>query len=186
LDISGNPLIALFFACSSKSDADGEVVIFQILSDEVKYYDSDTVSCISNLSNLTHEQKDKININLDQKSFNKTETVSKLLHHIKSEKGYFEGRIIPDDLGSIVCVKAKQTNSRIKSQSGAFLLFGHEAKLPDGGQLGIVISRITVEGKAEILRQLDQLNINSKTVYPSIEQTAVHLRETYLSQRLPR
>lgn len=184
LDITGNPLMALFFACSSKPQDDGEVIVFQVTSDAVKYYDSDTVSCLSNLSNLTYEQKNTIDVSLEQDKFNKTEAVGKLLHHIKSEKGFFEGRITPNDLSSIVCVKAKRTNSRIKSQSGAFLLFGHEAKLPDVGQKGIKISRITVksEEKTKILAELDRINVNDATVYPSISQTADHLREQYQSK----
>ncbi|WP_340115559.1 FRG domain-containing protein [Pelagibius sp. 7325] len=181
LDISGNPLVALFFACSSKLDIDGEVIVFQVASDRVKYFDSDTVSCLSNLSNLTYEQKNKIDLSLDQDSFNKEDVVGKLLHHIKSEKGFFEGRIIPDDLGSIVCVKAKRTNTRIKSQSGAFLLFGHEVTLPDAGQDGIDIGRVTVQNKEHILEQLDRININATTVYPSIEQTGAHLRDQHRS-----
>lgn len=187
LDISGNPLVALFFACSCKPDQvaiDGEVIVFQIVSDGVKYYDSDTVSCLSNLSNLTYAQKNAIDLSLDLEAFNETDVARKLLHHIKSEKGYFEGRIVPDDLSSIVCVKAKRTNTRIKSQSGAFLLFGHEAALPDAGQDGIEISRVTIKNKAHILSQLDRININATTVYPSIDQTAVHLRDQYQSQKL--
>ncbi|WP_200796381.1 FRG domain-containing protein [Paracoccus solventivorans] len=184
LDVSGNPLVALFFACSCKPDQlgiDGEVIVFQVASDGVKYYDSDTVSCLSNLSNLTYAQKNDIDLSLDQDAFNATDVAGKLLHHIKSEKGFFEGRIVPDDLGSIICVKAKRTNTRIKSQSGAFLLFGHEAALPDAGQDGIEISRVTIKNKAHILNQLDRININATTVYPSIDQTAVHLRDQHQS-----
>ncbi|MEP9369802.1 FRG domain-containing protein [Xanthobacter sp. VNH20] len=186
LDISGNPLVALFFACSCKPDqlgADGEVIVFQIASDRVKYYDSDTVSCLSNLSNLTYAQKNDIDLSLDRGAFNATDVAGKLLHHIKSEKGFFEGRIVPDDLRSIICVKAKRTNTRIKSQSGAFLLFGHEAALPDAGQDGIEISRVTIKNKAHILNQLDRININATTVYPSIDQTAVHLRDQHQSPK---
>ncbi|MEV8719140.1 FRG domain-containing protein, partial [Mesorhizobium ciceri] len=188
LDISSNPLVALFFACSSRPeqlDIEGEVIAFQVSSDRVKYYDSDTVSCLSNLSNLTYAQKNEIDLTLDREPFNQTEVASKLLHHIKSEKGFFEGRIVPDHLGSIICVKAKRTNTRIKSQAGAFLLFGHEAALPDAGQDGIEIFRVTIQNKADILDQLDRININATTVYPSIDQTAVHLRDLHQSPRPP-
>jgi hypothetical protein len=183
LDISGNPLVALYFACSSKPEIEGEVIIFRVKLDCIKYYDSDTVSCLSNVSNLTYAQKNEIDLNLDQNSFNETDVAGKLLHHIKSEKGYFEARIVPDDLRSIVCVKAKRTNMRIKSQSGAFLLFGHEVALPDAGQDGIEISRVMIEDKKHILKQLDQININATTVYPSIDETAVHLRDQYQASR---
>ena len=78
-------------------------------------------------------------------------------------------------------MKAKRTNTRIKSQSGAFLLFGHEVALPDAGQDGIEISRVTIQNKTHILDQLDRININATTVYPSIEQTAIHLRDEHRS-----
>jgi hypothetical protein len=184
LDISGNPLVALFFACyggANLADIDGEVIIFRVTSDKVKYYDSDTVSCLANLSNLTYAQKNEIDLKKDIDAFNQTGVGKKLLHHIMSEKGFFEGRIVPDDLGSIVCVKAKRTNTRIKSQTGAFLLFGHEAALPESGQEGIEIARVTVRDKQHILSQLDSININATTVYPSIDQTTVHLRARYLT-----
>ncbi|NIY95779.1 MAG: FRG domain-containing protein [Oceanospirillaceae bacterium] len=183
LDISGNPLIALFFACYGKQElmnVPGEVIIFRVPEAKVKYYDSDTVSCLSNLSNLSYEQKNEIDLALNIHSFNESEVAGKLLHHIKSEKGFFEPRIDPDHLGSIVCVKAKHTNTRIKPQSGAFLLYGHGAMLPDSGQDGLEISRITVTNKQGILDQLDALNINATTVYPSIDQTAEHLKARYM------
>lgn len=186
LDISSNPLVALFFACfcsKDQSELDGEVIIFQVSDARVKYYDSDTVSCLANLSNLSYEQKGAIDLKLDQKKFNRTDVAGKLLHHVKSEKGFFEGRMQPDDLRSIVCVKAKRTNTRIRSQSGAFLLFGHEATLPDAGQAGIDISRVIVQKKGDILEQLDRINISATTVYPSIEQTAGHLRDQLLLSR---
>lgn len=181
LDISGNPLVALFFACYGKPEASGEAIVFQIASNVVKYYDSDTVSCLSNLSNLTFAQKNEIDLSLDLDAFNKTDVIEKLVHHIRSEKSFFKSCVVPDDLGSIVCVKAKQSNTRIKSQSGAFLLFGQEPTLPEAGQNGIEISRITISEKEHILAQLDRININAKTVYPSIEQTAFHLRQRLLS-----
>ncbi|WP_315776830.1 MULTISPECIES: FRG domain-containing protein [unclassified Bradyrhizobium] len=188
LDISGNPLVALFFACYSTPtplDADGEVIIFQVQSEKIKYFDSDTVSCLSNLSNLTFSQKNELNLSLDRDAFNETAVARRLLHHVKSEKGYFEGRIEPEHLRSIVCVKAKQTNMRIKSQSGAFLLFGHEASLSEAGTDDIVISRITIKEKLRILDQLNKINVNATTVYPSIDQTTARLKERYRRPLLP-
>lgn len=182
LDISSNPLVALFFACYCKQelmDVSGEVIIFRVPETKIKYYDSDTVSCLSNLSNLSYEQKNKIDLALSIEAFNKSEVAGKLLHHIKSEKAFFEPRIDPDHLGSIICVKAKQTNTRIKPQSGAFLLYGHGAMLPESGQDGLEISRIIVTEKQDILDQLDALNINATTVYPSIDQTAEHVKGRY-------
>jgi FRG domain len=47
LDITTNPLMALYFACEGPPDlagADGEVMLFGVAAAKVKYYDSDTVS----------------------------------------------------------------------------------------------------------------------------------------------
>lgn len=183
LDISGNPLVALYFACTGsrglQEDRPGEVIVFRVASDHIKYYDSDTVSCLANLCQLTHEQKNALKLDLSFEAFQEDETVGKLLHFIKAEKPFFENRIQPSHLGSILCVKAKQTNMRIKSQSGAFLLFGHDVRMSETGQDGIEIDRITITNKDEILKQLDRLNINAKTVYPSIDRTAQHLKQRY-------
>lgn len=179
LDISSNPLVALFFACSGDPELiekSGEVIIFRISSHVIKYYDSDTVSCISNLSKLSFLQKNKIDPTQDRNSFKEVDVAKKLLHLIKEEKAFFESNINPKDLGSIICVKAKRTNIRIKSQMGAFLLFGHEVAFPEGGQDGIEIARVKISNKQKILDQLDAININATTVYPSISETAVHLR----------
>jgi hypothetical protein len=178
LDITSNPLIALFFACS-EPEVTGEVVLFHIDKELFKYYDSDTVTCISNLSNLPHEIKDSLDLSLDSSEFNKQKETKELLGYVKREKGSFNDDISPEDLRSIVCVKAKRSNTRIKSQSGAFLLFGHEANLPDYGQIGIDIERISIVEKEIILNQLNLLNINSTTVYPSIQETASYLRTKF-------
>lgn len=187
LDISINPLVALFFACSGASkDAGnaGEVIRFVVKSDSIKYYDSDTVSCISNLSNLSYAQKSEIDLDLSGLDFNDQDAVKKLIHHIRSEKAYFEDRIVPKDLNSIVCVKAKRTNTRIKSQLGAFLLFGHGANLPESGSDGIEISRIKITNKSKILKQLDSININATSIYPSIDRTTDQLRAIFIEEMI--
>lgn len=184
LDISGNPLVALFFACQSKplnAYISGEVIVFQIDENKIKYYDSDTVSCISNLSKLNFDQKNKILSYLSLKDFNETETIKALLHYVRSEKGFFESRINPDDISSVICVKAKKANERIKSQSGSFLLFGQDASLLDSGNDYIRISRIRITNKLGILEQLNRININDTTVYPSIDRTAASLTMRYMS-----
>lgn len=63
LDLTTNPLIALYFACKSCVDMDegiGEVIIFFIDDKHVKYYDSDTASCIANLARLSDQEKESI------------------------------------------------------------------------------------------------------------------------------
>ncbi|MBO9457082.1 FRG domain-containing protein [Paracoccus sp. R12_1] len=61
LDVSSNPLVALYFCCSeTKTDSDGnelegEVVILRSPTNDVLHFDSDRVSCIANLCLMTDD-----------------------------------------------------------------------------------------------------------------------------------
>ena len=179
LDITSNPLIALYFACKSAHAEQGEVIIFSMDRDKVNYFDSDVASCISNLARLKKEVKDGIDWDLVGDDFNQQEPVSQLVHFIKEEKPHFESRIKPGDLKKIVCVKGKQSNDRISSQSGAFLLYGLNALMNEGGTPEISVDRITVKDKPKIIKDLDLLNINESTVFPYIENSAKYVADKY-------
>lgn len=179
LDITSNPLIALYFACKDNIDVDGEVIVFSMDRSQVKYFDSDTASCIANLARLSQDRKDLIDYNCGVREFNKQDAVKSLLNCVKEEKPFFESRMKPCDLRSIVCVKGKHTNSRISFQSGAFLLFGHDATLDENGTPDIVLQRIAVNNKNNVLKQLDRLNINESTVFPYIENSAKYIADKF-------
>lgn len=121
-DITSNPLIALYFACKSNVNEDGEVIIFSMLREQVKYFDSDTASCLANLARLPKSDKDAINFSVEY--FNEQIAIKRLTHFIRAEKPFFEPKIKPEDLHKVICVKGKKSNDRISFQSGAFLLFG--------------------------------------------------------------
>ena len=210
LDITSNPLIALYFACKNPDHKEtanaegngGEVIVLRIKRKYVKFYDSDTGSCLANLANLGYSEKEKIekwicaqkrevidslyddendtkgDQNIYRKKFR--ELTGRLLHFIKQEKPYFLPIIQPDHLKSVICVRTKFNNTRITSQVGAFLLFGLDATLPDTGNADIEIKRIPISSKKKvILRELDTLNINESTVSPYIENSAEYLAAKY-------
>jgi hypothetical protein len=148
--------------------------------EQVKYFDSDTASCIANLARLPKSEKDQISFNgVDTDIFNDQLPVKRLTHFIREEKPFFEQRIVPEDLRTIVCVKGKKSNNRISSQSGAFLLFGLDAVLDEKGTPKIEVTRIPIANKASILRELDLLNINESTVFPYIENSARYVAQKY-------
>jgi hypothetical protein len=189
LDITSNPLIALFFACRSKqgyteagkvvAEEDGEVIRLTVKRDQVKYFDSDTAGLIANLARLPKSDKLEIDFTLERTAFNEQLAVKRLIHLIHEEKPFFESRIEPKHLQSIVCVKGKRTNDRIAVQSGAFLLFGADASLGEAGNDEVAIERIVVRNKAQVLRQLDLLNINESTVFPYIENSSKYIAERF-------
>jgi len=185
LDITENSLTALFFACQGEKD--GEVLIFKIPKKEIKYFDSDTVSVIANLSKLDVSfDISKENFN-NKESFNSSSDVKLLLHEIKQEKHFFEPKIVPQHLQSVVCVKPKLDNQRIIRQDGAFFLFGingtkskctefpkEKIFYPDNKRL-----IIKAADKKKILKQLKRFGITSSKIFPEIENVAKDIKETF-------
>jgi hypothetical protein len=186
LDITSNPLIALYFACKENlttsfkckenSETIGEVIIFNIKKKEIEYFDSDKVSCLANLSRLTFEEKEMISFD-DQifGDFSDSQgRIKPLLRLIKEESPCYEAKIEPSDISGILCVKSKRSNDRISAQSGAFLLFGHDALYDEDD-----VTRILIGDKKKILEELDLLNINESTVFPYIENSARYIAKKY-------
>jgi len=191
LDITSNPLIALYFASEVDSpiNESGEVLAFRVPKRELKYFDSDTVSVISNISRRPSS------FNAGDPStaitkLNKQDDIKLLLHEIRSEKPYFEAKIDPAHLHSVVCVKPKMDNARIIRQDGAFFLFGvgasklEAALLPPTYMLAKSNPRLLIkrEDKANIRNQLESLGITKGTIYPEIERVAEYIKGIYATK----
>jgi hypothetical protein len=201
LDVSWNPLVALYFAAQpTKRETEvvrkdkkivkrnirvpGAVAILTVEESKVCYFDSDTVSCIANLAKLKWELKEKIDTSLELRKFNDTMPIRRLLHFIRQEKYQFEGEIVPNDLDKIILVKPKLSNKRILAQNGAFFLFGRTVQIREPNSLGIRVDKIgvPVEAKQRILDELNKLNINEKTLFPEIERAARYLTSNLQSE----
>ena len=150
LDITRNPLVALFNACEAygkcpedeqcpedggearPSAKDGRLHIFVVPKSVVKTFNSDTVSIIANFAKLRRPEQDLLlgrKWNEGNEATQKDssdlcwETVIRRLYHfIKQGKPYFEERIEPRQLLQVFVVEPRQTFGRIRAQSGAFLM----------------------------------------------------------------
>lgn len=186
LDVTSNALMALYFACSDTNAKDsdpenpGEVIVLRTKSKDVKFFDSDTVSCIACLSLLSHAQREALNTDASEEGFKASDSGKRLLDVIKREKPHFQEKIIPADLKKILFVRGRVTHERISSQAGAFLIFGHNATLPETGHSGLNIERLTIRNKQTILDQLSKFNIKASTVYPGIEKAAGDIKKVHL------
>lgn len=184
LDITSNPLVALYFACTrhESDDEDGEVIVVSFdLEKEVKYYDSDTVSVIANLSRRPADFKhSRIT---DKDKFNALPEIELLLHDIRQDRPHFQAKINPNHLGKVICVKPILDNPRIIRQDGAFLLFGidRDKTKPATLEDHSVIARIKInrDKKKDLTVNLEELGISKATLFPEIEQVATHIRATY-------
>lgn len=193
LDISSNPLISLFFSVEEdeKTDGvDGELVIFSIPPKNIKYYDSDTVSVVSNIAKRPFKELSISKTNRGTKEtnqdwlrrFNGLRDIEYLLHEIKDEKPYFAPVIKKEHLESIWCVKPLLNNRRIIKQDGAFLLFGIDGskeKLASykPGDFEPKVFRVTK--KPELRRQLALLGVSKDKIFPELDTTAQYLKKLY-------
>ena len=188
LDITSNPLNALYFACESKDELDGKVVFFPIIQGTMAYGDADRALILSCIPHLNYfEQKmllKEVLENSTNKLYDGKETLqflNKLLLEIRTEKPSFEPRIEFGDLLNPLFVQPNMTNPRIANQQGAFLLSGlskNHADIIKKIKYRMADTQIIIpkNRKKEILRQLNSIGINKGTIYPNMEQVAEYLK----------
>ncbi len=178
LDVTWNPLVALYFATKNGDGPAAEVIVFRVKKDIVKFYDSDTASCIANLAHLSAKEKERIDFELCDDAFNTQQPIDRLLQFVRSEKPYFRSGLVPSDLQTAIVVKPKMNNRRILAQSGAFILCGMMVDLEKSPPNGIHIERININGKKKkvIRNELDRMAINDSTMFPEIEKAALYIK----------
>lgn len=191
LDLTENPLVALYFACVGSSDEndDAELIFFKIPKSEVKYFDSDTVSVISNLAWAKSDFELPNRFKLNPESFHHKENhhALKLMHDIKQEKPHFLERINPKHIESVICVKPKLDNPRIIRQDGTFLLFGiNETKfspaiLPEDWIYYPNERRhiIKASDKKNIMKQLASIGISKAKLFPEVDMVSQFIKNDF-------
>lgn len=116
LDITKNPLVALYFATKNGEKENGKVVAYFVSDKKIYYPNSPLVALYSNLSYQDYEQ---------WRFESKRETVIRdLIRRASSDVFASDEFYSSQNLEGCCCVKPKMTNERIIRQDGAFLLFG--------------------------------------------------------------
>lgn len=189
LDITENPLVALYFACCSNKDKMGEVFVLCAESQHVRYAKSDTVAILSALPTLSYKEQKKLyqmcingineEIDTDYKVLS-----GKLAAEVKSRNPAFESRIRKVDLLGYVFVIPLRNNQRIIKQGGSFIICGISGD--QNGLDGLCCSDnegkrtvIIVKDKDKILKELDVLSVNQASLFPEIDDVAEYIREKY-------
>lgn len=183
LDITKNPLVALYFACSSNPDNIGEVIVFKANKNEVKNYYSNTVSMLATLPLFSYEEQielmDKLYVR--QKD---NDIIDRFVYEMREEKPSFTDRMKFSDFENCFIVIPKKENNRIIKQDGAFFICGinttptqriNSKRLTKNNKMPL----ICINNKKQILKELDLLSINKSTLFPEIDYVAEYIREKY-------
>ena len=198
VDITENSLIALYFACEEDNENKennkeaGEVNIFDVKKESIKFYDSDTISVISNLCKINRDYKF-----IDEKDiikFNSDDNTKKYVHEIREEKSYFLDKINPIHLEGVFFVKPKLNNIRIARQMGNFIIVGLNSLTEIKGKMdnfkkydNFLLKNdnkevkiiIYPQNKRKILEELAKINISEATIYPEIDKMSKDLKKKY-------
>lgn len=187
LDITRNPLVALYFACESNFETYGELVLISVSEDEIKYSQSDSVSILSSLATFSDEKQAEFyelatDPTIDVGKFNRR--LHKLVHEVKLEKPAFLAQISKQDILRNYIVYALKNNNRIIKQDGAFILCGlpneenslENFRYREDGKKVIVL----LDDKERILRELDEFSINRASLFPEIDCVAEYLKNKYI------
>ncbi|WP_400082597.1 FRG domain-containing protein [Yoonia sp. R78084] len=197
LDVSLNPLVALYFACSDSQEKDGKVFGFSVIKlDRILQFDSDRMSLISNLARLDFEERERIGRYLQsperdkrggiqtkkfKKWFNAQPEVKRLVQFVRVEKPYFLNDVRPSDLTRYFFVWPKRSHPRLIAQSGAFLAAGllRFKALEKSTSIDVTQYSIPKDNKQNLIAELDILNINGRTLFPEIDNVSKYIRRKH-------
>lgn len=204
LDLTSNPLVALYFACCENTDEAGYFYIFK--STEVLNYDSDRALLLSCISHLNFTQQKSVNdficnfIN-DKTNFEKyngritNEYISKIIKNqnndedgcfqferligevIRERSAFVNFKTVAKDLLKRYIVRPLIQNERQKKQEGLFLIFGLQGNQNIKVDNGIEVYCFEVNNKLCILKELDLLGINYSSIYCDIASRAQYLEK---------
>ena len=201
LDITRNPLVALFNACEkddTQNDSSGEngrLHVFAIPRSLIKPFNSDTISIIANFSKL---QQNEQNLLLGKKPKNKdpaadyAQDMGRLYNFIRPEKPYFQEKIDPRDLFRVFVVEPQRSFERLRVQSGAFLISAFHERferneilrcnpgIPVYDHYTLTVSR---ESKQHIMDELRLLNITRESLFPGLDEAANAITQLYSTER---
>ena len=192
LDITRNPLVALFYACEGGSqEEEGRVHIFAVPQLLVKPYDSDTVSIVANFAKLSYSEQSLLlgkrrGVEWDAHKY--PEVMTKLYHLIGLEKPHFQRRIDPRDLYRVFIVEPQQSIERLRAQSGAFLISAFHERF-ETGQIQRWnrdiptyehhVLTIPSNCKGCIINELSLFNVTRETLFPGLDEAARAITSQY-------
>ncbi|HFI0136318.1 TPA: FRG domain-containing protein [Streptococcus suis] len=187
LDITSNPLIALYFSVCDSNNVDGEVIVFDVNESDIKYTESDSISILASMALLDYPTKTYLYVgSFNNKQFSNSSEINKLVSKIRLEKPSFQNTINSNIFEENFFVLTKKDNRRIQKQDGAFICCScnpYTAKSINQYRFSIHNKRqiliISKNAKKDILNQLELFDIHRGSIYPEIDKVSEYLVKKY-------
>jgi hypothetical protein len=174
LDITLNPLVALYFACRENPDKDGEVIVFY---DYFLRPNDNYIKCLAALTEYTGSSERQMLGFLTERGIS------------NPELGYLT-------TVTHIPIEVPLNNERIKRQQGAFIIVGIRGDnsgnpflkmifdlkpllvkdFKDGISRSIIIPK---EEKGKLLKELETFGINHGFLFPELEHQATYIKNKY-------
>lgn len=196
LDVTSNPLVALYFACQDYGKGNtkpGKVFVYGVPRENLVYSDSDKALMLSCLPVFSASDRRKIQAeirdSLASGEFKKTTrgqyyaSIERLFHEIAKEVPAFKREIKPVDLATPIFVKPLRANARILKQDGAFIISGLCESVEEAEEKihQLCSSEIEINMTQNIIKELDSVDINEASLFPEVEKVAEYLKQKCLS-----
>lgn len=189
LDITSNPLTALYFAVSSSPRRNGEVVMLSVPGKKLKYAQSRTIAMMASLPLMGYENQ----MTLYESSSQYDNAIQALMEEVNTERpGFVINDQMLQNMKDYYVVMPNRINRRVDRQEGAFIICGlmeefygnvrkpapspmRDLRVVDhSGRRVLMI--IPAGRKPFILRELDRLGVNKASLFPEIDDVAGEIR----------
>lgn len=171
LDVTTNPLVAMYFACSEHPDKDGELFTFYEYMEQPSDITAQLLAALTEYTGSSERQ----------------------MIGFLSEKGFTNVALVGLTSTPFISIVAPRNNERIKRQCGAFIVTGLKGSTDgnpfekeqfdlrpilirdfgDGIPRSIIIPK---DSKAKLLTELEAIGINQAFIYPELEHQAASIR----------
>lgn len=208
LDITRNPLVALYYACNDHLTDDGRLHVFAVPKALIKSFDSDTVSIIANFVKLARREQNMLlgkakedvvddefpsdeddYIRWTEDEFPKVK--ARLLSNIRRERPSFEDRIDIRDFYRVLVVEPERMFDRIRAQSGAFLISAFHERFERNEVLRLnpwtpIYTHFTLTvpatDKRTVIEDLRLFNVTRETLFPGVDEAAQQVTSQHLNR----
>lgn len=192
LDLTRNPLVALFWACEGGVEKrPGRMHVFSVPREMIKSPNSDEISILSTFAKLPYHDQQTL-LGKENPKFGASLVYSmsmeRLQREMRKEKYYLDYCPNPKLFFKVFIVEPRQSFERIRAQRGAFLLSAFHERLEREMVLEfnsdiLIYDHFTFEiphdSKDTINDELRLLDVSRETLLPSLDEAVEATKKIY-------